>query len=929
VHGLRKHGLINKRATPRSDTRTLTSQHSSASHPNPPNMADPMSPLSPEKLNATPHSVPLDDDLDMGWTEPPSSPFLEHVEPDNQENIAPATASTPVKSLLDFDEDVPQSAFKTSPEKKGGLKERSSPPKRSPVKNLMDSFEEEPVGSTTPTRIATPSRIATPTRIATPNRGTTPIRSTPKMSSPAKEAMDEQSEPATVTRMRKGRSPSKPSQTPSVSATPRVLSLGEAIDLQPTPSKRPSAFQQEPLRDNEGLTTAMRFMDDAQSDRERSSKRRKSQEDHFDLDLDVDFSDYNPDKPGTTSAEIDDTCFSDFSEMPGLDMTKFSMLKRSPQKSPRKGGDLDVRYIQQRLPSSTLIIQQATPRARAQKTPSTARRSERTPSPTPRRAYKENDTTNLLLDFTAQMESFGTSRRGSTAHGRASPAKSTTEPNLRSFYQSQRSPAKSTYVSSTPGGQSRNMLNLLDFELPPPPTPRSRPTVTIREMESAKSYFQSQISSLTASLSGKEAEVESLSRAIADAERRVGEAHEAARDERSAREYAEAQMEDWKTKGEEVQDLLQHVQTELAHNDSEREHLLARLAEMERRAEDAENRSIELETRLIEAESKNIDMTTFVNEEDENQKIYTEMECQSAIAEKVNEVARDLHAAYKAKHEKKIKALKDNYQKKADERCKELRVQITHLEQQVEEAEKKQDDTFSNFMPEESGGKGEACRACATNTAAGSVSKPEDIQNLEAQRSEIESLKAKLAGLQSELQSLRKSQSTLLEELEAERVEKGELVAAAEQMLVLCGERMESMQQEDFRRSQAPPTPSPAVAAAPTPVPARKQAPPEQNMRNTGFLAGGSSTSTRPTPASHNRAASRPGSAMGDRLGSAGGEPKAKASGMRTPGGFGFGGSGSSNGSSGSTPGLNRSTSANKSRLLSNIERMGGGKTQE
>ena len=88
------------------------------------------------------------------------------------------------------------------------------------------------------------------------------------------------------------------------------------------------------------------------------------------------------------------------------------------------------------------------------------------------------------------------------------------------------------------------MLNLLDFELPPPPTPRSLPTVTIREMESVKSQFQSQLSSLTASLSGKEAEVDSLARAVADAERRVGEAQETVRDERSAREHAEAQMAD-------------------------------------------------------------------------------------------------------------------------------------------------------------------------------------------------------------------------------------------------------------------------------------------------------------------------------------------------------------------------------------------------
>jgi peptidoglycan hydrolase CwlO-like protein len=450
------------------------------------------------------------------------------------------------------------------------------------------------------------------------------------------------------------------------------------------------------------------------------------------------------------------------------------------------------------------------------------------------------------------------------------------------------------------------MLNLLDFELPPPPTPRSLPTVTIREMESVKSSFQSQISSLTASLSGKEAEVDSLARAVADAERRVGEAQETVREERSAREYAEAQMIDWKKKGEEVQTLLQDVQAEMARNDAEREQLLQRLAESDRRAEDAEARSSDLETKVIEAESKNVDMSTFIHNDDgeENKKIYSELECQTAIAEKVNEVARDLHSAYKAKHEKKIKALKDNYQKKADERCKELRVQINRLERQVEEAEKKRDNTVSNVLP---GGNG------PNEGSSVSVSNTEDLQKLESQRAEIENLKAKLAGLQSELQSLRKSNDSLMVDLEAERVEKGELVAAAEQMLSMCGEKMEEMQQEDFRRSQT-------GAAPPTAAPKQK-APTENAMRNTGFLAGGPAPS-RPGSA---LGGGRPGSAMGDRLGAMGeqrgGSSTAKASGLRAPGGFGFQGGASS---------LNRSSSgAGKSRLLSNIERMGASKGQE
>ncbi|KAH6616839.1 hypothetical protein C7974DRAFT_416949 [Boeremia exigua] len=862
-------------------------------------MAQPMSTLSPEKINANSNAMQHDDEIDI-YAEGLSSPFLENVEPGNQENIAPSVAPTPSKQqLIDFeDANVPQSAFKVDSGRKAALKERSSPFKSSPVKNLLGDFEaaaaQRPNRSRASTLKSSPVRqhIVEDFGVTTPGMGrASTLRLSPAKSPMKSSPFEERPRSSTSNRTRKSRSPSKSSVLSSVpsdfdiEATPRAPSLGAAINLTATPSKRPSPAQTPSrhaaeLRDNEGLTVAAnRFMED--TDLDRNHKRRKSYENQYEVNMEADITDFNPD---ATTPDVDDTRFSDFSEMPGLDMTKFASFR----KSPTKNGD-------------------ATPRARTQMTPSTSRRSERTPSPTPRRPYRDNDTTNLLLDFTAQIESLGASRNGTPSHGNG---KSTTEPNLRSYYQSKRSPAKGGYTPS----QNRPLLNLLDFELPPPPTPRSLPTVTIREMESLKSQFQSQISSLSASLSGKEAEVESLSRAIGDAERRVGEAHEAVRDERSARDYAEAQMEDWKKKGEEVQTILQDVQSELARNDEERDQLLARLADAERRAEDAEIRSTELETRLIDAESKNVDMTTFINnDEDENKKIYSEIECQSAIAEKVNEVARDLHAAYKAKHEKKIKALKENYQKKADERCKELRHQITKLERQIGDAEEKRDDTFSSF--DEFGSKSNgSCEKCGKNAAAGPVSSPEDLHNLEAQRSEIESLKAKLAGLQSELHSLHRTQQTLLEELEAERVEKGELVAAAEQMLVLCGEKMESMQQEDFRRSQAAPA-QPPLEPRPTSRPTRQQPAPEQQaMRNTGFLAGGSSVSS---------SATRPGSSLSSSQSSShSGNSKSKPSGMRAPGGFGFKAAGES--------ALSRSQSgASKSRLLSNIERMGSTKGQE
>jgi peptidoglycan hydrolase CwlO-like protein len=862
-------------------------------------MAEPMSTLSPEKLNSVSNPVSsTNDDFDITWDDPPSSPFVSHLDHDDQENVAPSIAPTPLKPLIDLENEAPQSAFKVSPEKKSGvgLKERTSPAIKSPSRQLFDDFEEEAI---------TPSTM---------------VRASPKKSSPVKHLATERPESAMSSRSRRS-SPSKSSRNASADSTKRLpTSLQDkAPDWLATPSKRPSSSHKESaLRDNEGLTVAMKFMEERHSESHESSTTYQTHNGMPELEeTGIEDTDFNPDGPQFSSLDVDDTCFSAFSEMPGMDMTKFAGLRNSPTRN----GLFDQVGHGYHLYATSLTHSQATPRAHAQMTPSTIRRTERTPSPTPRRSRNENDTTNLLLDFTAQFEAFSTSRRGSPLRGRGSPPRSTTEPNLLSYYQNQRSPAKggASQVPSTPG-HNRQLLNLLDFELPPPPTPRSVPTVTIRELESLKSNFQSQISSLTASLSGKEAQVESLVQAVSDAERRVGEAQEVLREEKSSREYAESQMTDWKKKGEEVQNLLQEVQSEMARNDTERESLLARLAEAEKRAEESDARSSDLETRLIEAESKNVDMTTMINPEEEGKKMYSELECQTAVAEKVNEVARELHSAYKAKHEKKIKALKDNYQKKADERCKELRVQIIRLERQAEEAEKKRDDTFSKVLPTDLNKDTTKCPKCSTTTpTAAPSSNPNDLKLLEAHKSEIENLKAKIVGLQSELESLRSSHDSLLQDLETERVEKGELVAAAEQMLVMCNAQMEELQQEELRKSQA----RPSSSGPPKPSSSVPQQQPEHTMRNTGFLAGTSSSNV--PPSSTNRPGSalgggRPGSALGER-GSSTVSGIGKPSGLRAPGGFGYGGGGA--------PGLSRSTSGGKSRLLSNIERMGGGRAQQ
>jgi hypothetical protein len=278
-------------------------------------MDEPMSNLSPEKLNASSNSIHTDDDYDMTFHDPPSSPFVSHIDIDDQENVAPGTTATPSKASIDFD-DVPQSAFKVSPEKKYGLKERTSPMKQSPVKNLMDDFED-----------------------AARNEMGGSLRS-PKKSSPVKHTAMERPESAMSSRSHKSRSPSKSSRTPLAEPIQRTPTAeADDFDILATPAKHPSSAHKEPvLRENEGLTVAMKFMDEMRTERQETLTRQRSYEDKYDIDLDIDNTEFNPDGPDLTSADMDDTSFSMFSEMPGIDMTKFAFL----QKSPTKNSLLDV-----------------------------------------------------------------------------------------------------------------------------------------------------------------------------------------------------------------------------------------------------------------------------------------------------------------------------------------------------------------------------------------------------------------------------------------------------------------------------------------------------------------------------------------------------------------------------------------------------------
>ncbi|KAK5718704.1 hypothetical protein LTR15_008438 [Elasticomyces elasticus] len=435
---------------------------------------------------------------------------------------------------------------------------------------------------------------------------------------------------------------------------------------------------------------------------------------------------------------IDDTCFSTFSEMAVPDMTLFAQLRQSPTKTTA-----------------------STPRS-TRKRPSPSR----SPSPTPRRQQRTpagnsgDGTTSFLIDFTQQMSDANMPRQHHT-----SPGKAATESNLLQYINNQRSPNKArTYA--TPTKPKNSILNLLDFELPPPPTPRSVPTITVRELESLKSSYLSQISSLKATLSGREAEVESLKKAVQDAERRVGESLEQVREERGRREHVEVEKGEWEKRGREVEQVLVSVKEEVMRSETEKEEMRQRISDTEARVEDAETRAIKAEERFADALAARGSGSSIDDAEGERNGVEERVQrlVSAQIDAKIDAVSRELHAVYKEKHERKVGTLKKSYEAKAERKVSELQARLAEVEQRNETLEAARDSTFS-----------------------GPVSNGGGSGNAEL-KAELEQQAAVVARLEQEMSASRSQLLSLEQDLKQERIEKGDLVAAVDEMLMLQSE---------------------------------------------------------------------------------------------------------------------------------------------
>jgi Fungal Transforming acidic coiled-coil (TACC) proteins len=435
---------------------------------------------------------------------------------------------------------------------------------------------------------------------------------------------------------------------------------------------------------------------------------------------------------------MDDTCLSTFSAVPNADMTLFAKLRGSPTKDLQDLIDLHEPAFKG---SPSRILDTMTPctaRNTGTKEKSLFDVDSPVVSPTP---HNNNDTANLL-EFTDQINYFTRVSQRYAAQNSCiySPHH---RPPLKVARESLRTPGK---------------FSLLDFDIPPAPTPRSIPTITPRELESLKSSFLSEVSSLKATLSGKEAEVASLKQAVADAERRVGEASEEVRNEAARREALEVEHAAWERRGAEMENILRGVKADILEGERERDLLMKRLEDADKCREQFEGRVVELESQLSAARNgATATQGTISGSDSRNTK--TAEEVAREVQDAVERVARELHALYKGKHETKVAALKKSYEARWEKRVREAENQLREAIEENERLKSERDVTMSGPMN--------------PNT------------NNDECEAEKRVLEAHVKGLQQEMAAIKRDNERLHSELKIERTEKGELVAAVDEWLAM------------------------------------------------------------------------------------------------------------------------------------------------
>ncbi|KAL5596847.1 uncharacterized protein BROUX77_006795 [Berkeleyomyces rouxiae] len=498
-----------------------------------------------------------------------------------------------------------------------------------------------------------------------------------------------------------------------------------------------------------------------------------------------------------------------------------------------------------------------------------------------------NNTTNLLMDFTDNLRH---------PNGSLNKTPSRRPVSMMPSVSSDQTQPYDAYSAATPARQG----NLLDFDIPPMPTPRSIPSVTPRELESLKSQFLSEISSLKASLLGKEAEVQSLKAAVGDAEKRVGESMEQMREERTMRETYAVEKEGWERRGRELETVLRKVREDYATTHRERDEFESKLNESEGRREMAEMMAQEAESKMagMRAGQQQLQAAAAQASAPGGAKGVASRSPAAATARDVEvaveRVARELHTLYKGKHETKVAALKKSYEVRWEKRVAELETKIIGLEQENDRLRGSKQDQTPKVDPAQAQAEEQRRIQAAHDQAT--------LRQLEAEVDKLEAV----------LREVSRDNGDLRQMLEQERVEKGELVQLAEEMMAMQASMPTPQQpppqqqhQQQYGHHDRYDQVSRTPAKPTTRSPARASTGNMMASRPPSAASGSSTGSNGPSSSLRTPAKPRPMSMIAT-------SSMSRASGLRAPGTAGRGISGAERGKPGGAimprPGASRSS---------------------
>ncbi|KIX02543.1 uncharacterized protein Z518_08484 [Rhinocladiella mackenziei CBS 650.93] len=622
--------------------------------------------------------------------------------------------------------------------------------------------------------------------------------------------------------------PSSPPSSPRKAFSPIKYRLHDESRFDNSP---PGSLAEPTVRFTEGLTRAMDNMQkevhtdsldesvvhhtphdgiSASPDRARRSNSL-SQDDLDDMTLTLSLDD-------KTSHDETVGDLSTISAIP-TDMTRFANSHHSPSKPHREP------WSPSKQLRGSIITSTPGTAQRPLRLLSTSRRSTSSnedDEATPRGPRHSNDSPTDLLNFTGQTNILipppnsapRTMRRSPSGRG-GFPIKVNPSPAHRSQASvdreraSGRSPQKQHQaalgdrnVPATPAGQRHSLsgastglgVDLLDIDLEPMATPRSIPTITPRELETLRSELQSRISGLEATLSGKEAEVMALKRAITDAEVRVGKTSEELRTERASRAELEQAKSDLERRSREMEEVLREIKQNVFLEEREKEKLRRQTEEADRKVEEQEVRILELQASLDTLRSERVRSTPSPDKTNGPATPGVSADIDFAVKDATEKVARELHALYKSKHERKVSDLKVSYEKRWIKQVEQLRAELKASQDEVIRLQTEKEATMSGVIPGQSE---------ALSKMEGQI---EELRRWNEETvAEKKMIEAEAAGLRSQVDSLTADTESLRKEVEQERVEKGDLVAQVDLFLAMSAQQDEQRATQPQHQPVSPP----------------------------------------------------------------------------------------------------------------------------